>query len=123
MAINVPIVSQFVPTGVEKAVKEFQNLETTGQKVGMALEKAFLPAVAAVGALAAGAVLSAKAAAEDAREQAQLARQINASTTATEAQIAATNEYIMQQELLQCHFRYGAAPSSGDPCEAYRRPG
>ena len=40
MAINVPIVSQFVPTGVEKAVKEFQNLETTGQKVGMALEKA-----------------------------------------------------------------------------------
>jgi hypothetical protein len=89
-----------VPTGVEKAVKEFQNLETTGQKVGMALEKAFLPAVAAVGALAAGAVLSAKAAAEDAREQAQLARQINASTTATEAQIAATNEYIMQQELL-----------------------
>ena len=66
----------------------------------MALEKAFLPAVAAVGALAAGAVLSAKAAAEDAREQAQLARQINASTTATEAQIAATNEYIMQQELL-----------------------
>ena len=100
MAINVPIVSQFVPSGVEKAVKEFQNLETTGQKVGMALEKAFLPAVAAVGALAAGAVLSAKAAAEDAREQAQLARQINASTTATEAQIAATNEYIMQQELL-----------------------
>jgi hypothetical protein len=100
MAINVPIVSQFVPTGVEKAVKEFQNLETTGQKVGMALEKAFLPAVAAVGALAAGAVLSARAAAEDAREQAQLARQINASTTATEAQIAATNEYIMQQELL-----------------------
>jgi hypothetical protein len=100
MAINVPIVSQFVPTGVEKAVKEFQKLETTGQKVGMALEKAFLPAVAAVGALAAGAVLSAKAAAEDAREQAQLARQINASTTATEAQIAATNEYIMQQELL-----------------------
>ena len=56
--------------------------------------------MAAVGALAAGAVLSAKAAAEDAREQAQLARQINASTTATEAQIAATNEYIMQQELL-----------------------
>jgi hypothetical protein len=100
MAINVPIVSQFVPTGVEKAVKEFQNLETTGQKVGLALEKAFLPAVAAVGALATTALLSAKAAAEDAREQAQLARQINASTTATEAQIAATNEYIMQQELL-----------------------
>jgi hypothetical protein len=100
MAIKVPIISEWQPKGVEKAVKEFQNLETTGQKVGMALEKAFLPAVAAVGALAAGAVLSAKAAAEDAREQAQLARQINASTTATEAQIAATNEYIMQQELL-----------------------
>jgi hypothetical protein len=97
---RIPLVSEFKPEGIDKAVKEFQKLETTGQKVGMALEKAFLPAVAAVGALAAGAVLSAKAAAEDAREQAQLARQINASTTATEAQIAATNEYIMQQELL-----------------------
>ena len=97
---RIPLVSEFKPEGIDKAIKEFQKLETTGQKVGMALEKAFLPAVAAVGALAAGAVLSAKAAAEDAREQAQLARQINASTTATEAQIAATNEYIMQQELL-----------------------
>jgi hypothetical protein len=97
---RIPLVSEFKPQGIDKAIQEFQKLETTGQKVGMALEKAFLPAVAAVGALAAGAVLSAKAAAEDAREQAQLARQINASTTATEAQIAATNEYIMQQELL-----------------------
>jgi hypothetical protein len=83
MAINVPIVSQFVPTGVEKAVKEFQKLETTGQKVGIALEKSFLPAVAAVGALAAGAVLSAKAAMEDEAAQVSLERQLIATTNAT----------------------------------------
>ena len=99
MAINVPIVSQFVPTGVEKAVKEFQKLETTGQKVGLALEKAFLPAVAAVGALAAGAVLSAKAAAEDAAQQTELARQLVATTGATQAQIDANEEFIATLEI------------------------
>jgi hypothetical protein len=107
---RIPLVSEFKPEGIDKAIKEFQKLETTGQKVGLALEKAFLPAVAAVGALAAGAVLSAKAAMRM-PENRHSWHDRSTPTTATEAQIAATNEYIMQQELLQCHFRYGAAPS------------
>ena len=99
MAINVPIVSEFVPTGVEKAVKEFQKLETTGQKVGMALEKSFLPAVAAVGALAAGAVMSAKAAMEDQVAQVSLERQLIATTNATEQQVKAVNQYLREAEM------------------------
>lgn len=96
---RIPLVSEFKPEGIDKAIKEFQKLETTGQKVGLALEKAFLPAVAAVGALAAGAVLSAKAAAEDAAQQTELARQITATTGATDAQIAANEEFIASMEI------------------------
>jgi hypothetical protein len=99
MAINVPIVSQFVPTGLDKAVREFKKLEGTGQKVGYALQKAFLPAAAALGGLAAGAVVSAKAAAEDAAQQAELARTIRATTSATDAQIAANEDFIATMEI------------------------
>ncbi len=41
MAIKVPIVSEFQPKGIEKAVKEFKRLETGGQKAAFALKKAF----------------------------------------------------------------------------------
>jgi hypothetical protein len=99
MAITVPIVSEWQPKGVNKAVADFQKLEGAGKKLGFALEKAFVPATAALGALAAGAVFSAKAAADDQRAQAELERQIKASTTATEEQTAATLDFIRAQEL------------------------
>ena len=56
MAITVPIVSEWQPKGVRKAIADFQKLETTGQKIGFGLKKAFLPAAAALGGLAAAAV-------------------------------------------------------------------
>lgn len=99
MAIKVPIVSEFQPQGIEKAVKEFQKLETTGAKAGAALKAAFVPATAALVALTAAAGLSLKAATEDARGQSELERQILASTDATIAQTEATLEFIRAQEL------------------------
>jgi tetratricopeptide (TPR) repeat protein len=99
MAINVPIVSEWEPTGLKKALKDFQKLETTGQKVSYGLEKAFLPATAAVAGLAAAAGLSLQAAVEDEAQQAELARQLQVTTGATEAQIAAVEDYISQTEL------------------------
>jgi hypothetical protein len=99
MAIKVPIVSEFQPQGIEKAVKEFQKLETTGAKAGAALKAAFVPATAALVALTAAAGLSLKAAVEDARGQSELERQILASTDATIAQTEATLEFIRAQEL------------------------
>jgi hypothetical protein len=52
--VVLPILTEFKPQGIDKALKEFEKLETTSQKVGFALNKAFLPAVAVTGALAAG---------------------------------------------------------------------
>jgi len=64
MAINIPIVSEFNNAGLKKAQKEFQRLEKTSQKVGFALKKAFVPATAAFGGLAAAAIPAINAASD-----------------------------------------------------------
>jgi len=51
MAITVGILSEFKPQGVDKAIKEFQQLEGAGAKAGFAIRKAALPAAAALGAV------------------------------------------------------------------------
>ena len=94
MALSIPIISEFDGKGVDRAVKEFQQLEGAANKTGHIMEKAFLPAVAALTGLAAGAVLATKAAMEDAAQQAELARQLQATTQATDAQVAAVEESI-----------------------------
>jgi hypothetical protein len=53
MAISIPIISEFADAGVKKAIKEFKQLETTGEKAQFALKKAAIPAAAAVAGLAA----------------------------------------------------------------------
>ena len=99
MAIKVPILSEWNPKGIDKAKADFQKLEKTTEKVGFAMEKALVPATAALGALAAAAGASLKAAAEDAAQQAELERQITVSTDATNAQVDALHEFINAQEL------------------------
>ena len=69
MAIIIPLVSQFDNSGVKGAIKEFQSLETVGEKANFALKKAALPAAAAVGALGLAAFDAAKGAMEDAAAQ------------------------------------------------------
>ena len=96
---RIPLVTEFESRGLDRAIKEFKKLETTGQKIGYGLQKAFLPATAALGGLAAAAGVSVKAAAEDAAQQAELARQLEATTGATDKQIAAVEQYIAQTEL------------------------
>ncbi len=86
---RIPLVTEFESKGLDRAITEFKNLDTTAKKVGAGLKKAFLPATAALGGLTAAAGLSLKAAAEDAAQQAELARQLEATTGATEAQVAA----------------------------------
>jgi len=96
---RIPLVSEFKPQGIDKAIKEFKKLETTGQKVGFALQKAFLPAAAALGALTVAAGASVKAAVEDAAQQEELARQLKATTGATDEQVAANEAFIASMEL------------------------
>ena len=51
MAINIPIISSLEGKGFEKAILQIKALETNSQRAGAIAGKAFLPAVAAMGAL------------------------------------------------------------------------
>jgi hypothetical protein len=97
MAIIIPLVSQFDNSGVKGAIKEFQSLEGAGAKANFALKKAALPAAAAIGAVGLAAFDAAKGAMEDAAAQELLAKAIGKNTNATDAQIAANEDWISQQ--------------------------
>jgi hypothetical protein len=97
MALGIPIISTFDGSGVAKAKQEFKQLEGVGAKTGFAMKKAFLPATAAVGALAAGLFDATKGAIEDAAAQNLLANNLKKATGATDAQIAANEDWISTQ--------------------------
>ncbi len=94
MAVTIPIISEFNGKGIEKAIKQFQQLETTGEKAQFALKKAALPAAAAFGAVTAGLTLATKAAIEDEQAQTQLANTLKNTVKATDQQIKATENSI-----------------------------
>jgi len=87
MAISIPIISEFDGKGVQKAVQQFKDLETAGEKAQFAIKKAAVPAAAAFAGLAAAVGVSVNAAIDDAAAQAKLARQLENSTGAGAAQI------------------------------------
>jgi len=94
MAIRIPIITDFQGDGLKKTFEQFKALETNAEKASFALKKSFLPATAAIAGLTAGLVMSSKAAAEDQAAQAQLARQLQATTGATDKQIKANEDFI-----------------------------
>ena len=96
MAINIPIISEFDGKGINKAIKQFKQLETTSEKAQFAIKKAAIPAAAALGGLAVALGDATKAAMEDQQEQAKLALTLQnvtgisgKQTQAVEDQIAA----------------------------------
>ena len=94
MAVTIPIISEFNGKGIEKAIKQFQQLETTGEKAQFALKKAAVPAAAAVAGLGYALAGATKAAMEDQAAQAELARTLSISASATDAQIKANEDFI-----------------------------
>ena len=92
--ISIPLITEFKDTGIKQALKEFKKLETAGEKAQFAIKKAAVPAAAALGAVVAVIGSAVSAAIEDQAAQASLARQIKASTKATDAQIASVEDYI-----------------------------
>lgn len=94
MAINLPIVVDFDGRGLRKAVAEFKKLETNAARATFIINKSAVPAAAALGGLAVAGFSAAKAAAEDAAEQALLAGQLVRTTGATQAQVAANESFI-----------------------------
>lgn len=94
MALNLPIVVDFDGRGLRKAIAEFKKLETNAARAQFAINKAAVPAAAALTGLALAAVSAAKAAAADQAAQVQLAGQIERTTGATTVQIQANEAFI-----------------------------
>ena len=92
--ISIPIVSEFNSAGINKAIKQFKQLETTSEKAQFAIKKAAVPAAAALTAVVGVIGSSVKAAIEDEAAQASLARQIKASTSATDDQVKSVEKFI-----------------------------
>jgi hypothetical protein len=113
MAVRIPIVTDFDGKGLERAFKAFKELETTGQKATFALKQAFVPATIALAGLTTGLTMAAKAAAEDDRAQAELERQIQATTSATVEQVAASSDFIDSMQM-----QYAVADSELRPALA-----
>jgi uncharacterized damage-inducible protein DinB len=96
MSIILSIVADANLKGIKSAIKEFESLKTNGEKASFAIRKAALPAAAAVAGLAAAGLSAAKAAADEELAMKKLATQIRNSTTATDAQIAANEDFVAQ---------------------------
>ena len=94
MAVVLPIITEFDGTGINKAVKQFKQLEKTSEKAQFAIKKAAIPAAAALTAVVGVIGSSVKAAIEDEAAQASLARQIKQSTGATDDQVKSVEKYI-----------------------------
>lgn len=94
MAINIPIISEFDGKGINKAIKQFKQLETTSEKAQFAIKKAAIPATAALGGLAVALGDATRAAMEDQQEQAALALTLQNVTGAGAAQTAQVEKQI-----------------------------
>ena len=94
MALSIPIISEYDGKVIDKAIKEFKQLEGAGAKAGFALKKAMVPAIAALGGLAAGLGVATQAAVEDQKAQDLLAQQLRTSAMATDDVIASNEEFI-----------------------------
>jgi hypothetical protein len=96
MAINLPIISEWNPKGIDKAIADFKKLETKGQKAAFAIKKAAVPAGLALAAMGAFAFDAAKAFAEDDDAAQKLATTLRNTTKATDAQVASVEDFITQ---------------------------
>ena len=101
MAVYLPIVTQFNNKGLKEAEKGFKDLQGAQAKAKYALGKANKYAAVALGGLVAGLGDAVKGAMEDEQAQAMLARQLQKTTAATDAQIAGVESYITQQGKLK----------------------
>ena len=96
MAINLPIISEWNPKGIDKAINDFKKLETNGQKASFLIKKAAVPAGLAIAALGAVAFDAVKAFAEDDAAAQKLATTLQNTTGATDAQVASVEKFISQ---------------------------
>jgi hypothetical protein len=97
MAVHLPIVVDYNGKGLQRLKREFAQLDGIAAKTKFALQKALVPATAALAGLAAVTMDAVGAAIEDQKAQENLARIIRRTTGATDAQIAANEDWITTQ--------------------------
>ena len=97
MALSIPIITEYVGTGLDKFKKELAQAETSTQKAGLVLKKAMVPATAAIAGLGAAMFDAAKGAMEDEKAANELARSLKATTGATDAIVRSTENWISKQ--------------------------
>jgi phage-related protein len=98
VAITIPILTDFDGRGINKATRQFGQLETKGQKASFAIRKAAIPAGIALAAVGAAILGGTKAAIEDQKSSEQLARTIGKVTNATKSQVTGLEDYITKTE-------------------------
>ena len=101
MAIYLPIVTQFNSKGLKQAEKGVKDLEGAQAKAKYALGKANKYATVALAGLVAGLGDAVKGAMEDEQAQKLLARQLEKTTGATDAQVKSVENYITKQGQLK----------------------
>jgi hypothetical protein len=99
MAITLPIISEWNPKGIDKAINDFKKLETNGQKAAFAIKKAAVPAGLALAAMGAFAFDAVKAFAEDDAAAQKLATTLGNVTGATDAQVASVEDFITKTSI------------------------
>ena len=99
MAITLPIISEWNPKGIDKAINDFKKLETNGQKAAYAIKKAAVPAGLALAALGKLAFDAVKAFAEDDAAAQKLATTLGNVTGATDAQVASVEQFITKTSI------------------------
>jgi hypothetical protein len=99
MAISIPIVTELNAKGIDRAVREFKNLETAGQKAQFAISKAAVPATAALGFLAVAGGDAVKAFMEDDAAAQKLGVTLRNTTGATDAQVASVESFITKTSI------------------------
>ena len=92
--LSIPIIAEFDGKAIDRAITQFKNLETNGERAHFALQKAALPAAAALAAVTGALGLATKAAAEDEQQQVLLATAMTNTVQATDAQVKATEDMI-----------------------------
>jgi hypothetical protein len=97
-AISIPIISDFNPKGIDRAVREFQKLEGAGDKTKFALGKMAGPATVALGAITDFATKALGAFMEDDVAAQRLATTLKNTTGATDAQVTAVEKFITQTQ-------------------------
>jgi hypothetical protein len=98
-AISIPIITDFDGKGLDRAVREFQKLETAGQKAQFAIGKAAVPAAAALGVLVGVASDAVGAFMEDEKSASALAKTLENVTGANDKVVKSTEDWITKTSL------------------------